>query len=521
MLNSELEYFQDLFSSYPELLAFLHKDVDASQDYHIDQMAPWMEALYQAAEDALPLALAGLPRNSLLLPLLENAVTDKRSIELERTCLCLLALQAVEQKNYSFFSATPVLSGNPITQEQFEKLSQLLQSYFPGQTKKLLRLELLLGDFGKIRPLRTSLCKLFSIEEQDPDQFIAALFSKGYQQLGQIFPCLASLTEQEFEELRKINTGFHYGHFVHTESTPRELERLSRVLNERGMDYLYKNILLQAFDVAGAAAQAQGKILLNQAIYATYFNDMLPVLLSLANTSSQEAYQAYLTKRLKICEQFYSEPLTTLQQLLGRLLCMFRIYDKNTATSFEQALQNLFTDKEFVDSINFLNEYQSLPEYSTPTYMPAFLNALKDQPRLLELAENSTESMQQLVLRVGFGIITDCLKAHQKLVIGNKLQSINPLNFNQLTGLVKSDFDAIINLYRTQDIAIGKADGIIYPSTYLTMHKPYEVNKYVHNKAISTVHLTEFFNTDEQAKNNSSSDQQSKSELKNNTSLSC
>lgn len=478
--------FKELFTDFPELLCFLHKKVDATQDYNLEQMAPWMESMYKAAKEVLPQAFNTIPSSSPLYPLLKDLNFDKRSIELERTCLCLMTMEAVNAKNYNFFSKTPVLDGNPITQDQFNQLANRVQNYFPNSSVKLLRLELLLGDFGKIRPLRQALCKQFGITAQDPDHFMASLFNQSFQQLKVIFPCLTSMSEQEFSELRKINTGLHYGHFAHAESTARELEKLRQVLMERGMDYLYKNILVQAFDVAGAAAQAKGKILLNESIYNTYFKDMLPVLEKLPKMGSQNAYATYLIKRLEVCEQLADKinpsQLSSQDYLLGRLLCMFRIYQKPAADALKMALQNLTNETAFSESIAILKQYESNYQFSTPTYMPAFLNALKAHPDLSTLAKNN-EDKQQVALRVGIRIIANCLQAHQTLVNKNQLTTINPINLNQLAGLVKTDFTAVVKLYDEPDIAIGKSDGVVYPSAWLKENKPASLLEYAHTSS--------------------------------------
>ena len=478
------KYFTQLFTNYSELLSFLTEGVDATQDYKIEEMADWMKEMYVVAEEIKEEFLKNLDAESPLYFLIQKASTKRRSIELERTCLCLMTMEAISTDNYNFFETTPVLSGKTITKEQFKYAKDLIEKYFPKDSRKLLQLELILGDFGKIRPLREKLCSSFNISAHDPDLFMTALFEQGYEKMKAIFPCVSTISEKEFDELLKINTGFHYGHFAHTESTEREIERLRIVLEDRGISYLYKNILVQIFDVAGAAAQSKGKLLLNEAICNTYLNDMLSVLENLDSSKSIEVYQEYLVKRLKVCqlidEESKIETLDNKQYLLGRLLCMFRIYDNSSAKKLENALNRLFLNQEFKKNIEILNKYQTDNRFFTPTYMPAFLNALKDSNRLMELAESEQKDNQIVALCVGMNIIAKVLEAHQSLIEKNELKVINPINFNPLTGIVKSDFDQIIMLYKSPQISIGKTDGLAYPTVWLEKNKPDETKNYVH-----------------------------------------
>jgi hypothetical protein len=174
--------FKKLFIDHPELLTFLAEGVEATQDYDVVTMLPWMVEIYEAAGIALAevmLILSGEP----IEPLLSRANPKRRSIELERTVLCIMAMEAVAVGDYAFFVETPILFGEPISAEQFDRLRGLMCTFFPEKSDKLLRFELLLGDIGKVRPLREALSAEFGIEEQDPDQFMERLLSADYAKL--------------------------------------------------------------------------------------------------------------------------------------------------------------------------------------------------------------------------------------------------------------------------------------------------------------------------------------------------
>ncbi|QGP57374.1 hypothetical protein PsalMR5_04894 (plasmid) [Piscirickettsia salmonis] len=280
------DFFIAQFEKYPELLTFLSPDVDATADYNPEQMSPWMLALYEAAGEYLPIA-QGSDFPTPIKGLLKQSQPDKRSFELERTMLCLMSYHSVVLNDYSFFEKSPVMFGKPITHDQFNNLCELLSI---SEIKGMVELELVLGDLGKIRPLRQHICKIEGIEAQDPDQFIEALLQKGQDVCAKYLPTTSNLSAGDFSELIKINTGFHYGHFAHAESTERALAKLKIVIEERGLKYLSLNMLVQCLDVAGASAHAGGKILLNNIIAATYLNRIFPTLQRLQGETPEAIY---------------------------------------------------------------------------------------------------------------------------------------------------------------------------------------------------------------------------------------
>ncbi len=474
-LSIKMKYFENLFKDHPELLAFFTDSIDATHDYNTTAMADWMRVMYEAARVVLPEVQASLTLEPLST-LIKSVNIQGRSIELERTVLCIMAMQAVASGNYEFFSQTSTVFGSPITSKQFRQLEALLRGCFPNGEIKILLHELVLGDLGKVRVLREALYRTFNLTQQDPDQFLSALLKLGHDTLRQVLPGIASLSAAEHEELVKVNTEFHYGHFAHTESTERELQKLQLTLKVRGMRYLYKNMLVQVFDVAGAAAQDGGKILLNQSIASTYLDDMLPALLRLGSMAPEKVYTQYMAKRLQVCGLLppgsFSRILSPQERLLGRLACMFRIYKKDDLVILQAALEKLFLDSIFLRNVKALDDYQLQENLQTPTYMPALLNALKTSPRIMELAKESEDNPQVIALRIGLQLIGNTLSAHQRLVADRKLTPDNPVNFNALTGLVKNDFDAIKTLCITQDIAFEKNSGIALPTTWVTTHKP-------------------------------------------------
>jgi hypothetical protein len=269
------------------------------------------------------------------------------------------------------------------------------------------------------------------------------------------------LAEAEFLKLRKINTGFHFGHFAHAESTESALEKLRNTLHSHGFEYLFRHILVQIFDVAGAAAQA-GKVLLNSDILRLYLDDILPMLQTLESEAPEVIYDRYLKRRLAKCEVTFTAdaPLNPAQKLLARMLCMFRILSTDKAASLLMAFDHLKKNDAFHRHVRWLDEYQASRETKTPTYMPALINTLKDSPRIMELAERGEEPTS-VALRVGIQLIAGALWIHQQLLAGEFISGANPVNFNALTGLIKSDFDAVKYLVLEEDYTFDLRNGTV------------------------------------------------------------
>jgi hypothetical protein len=437
--------FNTLFQKHPELLQFLSGTVQATNDYDQKDQATWAAEMYQAAN------------------LAAKQKASARSIELERTVLCLLSLDAVTQGNYSFFKNAPYFKGSfCMTEQQFYTLHELVDNYYPKTKNKILQTELVLGDLGKIQSLKESLGKEFKIAAKDPDQFLQALLKQEYSALTQRLPSIQALKEKDFKKIHRVS--LHWGHVCHAECPPKVLIQFKKDLleleqKEKGSApiALHQALLVQLFDVAGAAAQAQGKMLLDQSLFVTYIENILRPLFKLATEekyTGEEAYRDYLAQRLERVEMKYSND----NDFLGRLICMFRIFSAEEAKALAISLETLKQNAQFTADLATLSAYEKNDAFSTPTYMPAFLVKLKSSPRITELKQEN-EDAQATALRVGMHIIANTLKAYQTCYEQNQKIAINPPNFNGLTGLVEKSFDSIRALYQGGNVDFD-ANGI-------------------------------------------------------------
>lgn len=104
-------YYSTIFQLHPELLGFLTEEIDATADYQMREKAPWMDEMYQAAEETL----TSMPKEGLLTSFLSKTSLANRSIELERTMLSIMVIESVVSNDYNFFETTPVPFGSHIT----------------------------------------------------------------------------------------------------------------------------------------------------------------------------------------------------------------------------------------------------------------------------------------------------------------------------------------------------------------------------------------------------------------------
>ncbi|ALA24262.1 hypothetical protein AVI51_14605 [Piscirickettsia salmonis] len=441
MFDFKKDFFKDQFEKYPELLAFLSSNVDATADYYLGPMTAWMDELYAAAAEYLPDAQA-LELPLPIQELLEYATADKRSLELERTMLSLMSAYSIAFGNYLFFALSPVVSGEKVSQDQLKHLSEL---YNYAEYKPVVDLELVIGDLGKIRPLRQYIRAEEGIEAEDPDQFITALLQKGQAVCAKYLPSIANLSPEVFSELAKINTGFQFGHFAHAESTERELAKLKQVIDEHGADYLSLNMLVQCLDVAGAAAHNGGRLLLNQAMTESYLDFLLPILMLLKDQTPERVYEIYLKERMEQCELGVDQlaSLTTDERVLGRLLCMLRMTEPAPAQELNQAFIQLKNTPEFIDNLETLTLYEADPRLQTPAYMSPLLVALTESAEVAELARNQGKIPQEMALNIGLRIIACCLKEHYARIQAGEVSQEIPISFNDLTRFIKEDASAL------------------------------------------------------------------------------
>lgn len=436
--------FSETIKKYPVLLAFTTKGVQATNDYDISQMTDWMKALYDEAEKVRESFLSQESTDFLTPFISETVLPEKRTIELERTMFSLMTLEAIVSGDYSFFAeTTKPLFGEPLSKEQFGKIVEIFKTN--NIDKKMVELSLVLGDIGKIKPLRDALCEQFNIDKQDPDEFLGELLNQDFEQLQKTLALFANISKEEFECLKKSHIDLHFGHLVHAECNNTRLYWLGENFlkeSEENWKAFYTAFIVQLCDVAGAAAQAGGKTILNQVVALTYLDGVLPSIeLIKTGKSGADAYKNYLKFRLNHAGMnFSSSKLGVKNVWLARFMCMMRVYDNKSAEKLDSAIENLLEEDGFKKDLETFKTYES--DGATPTYIPALLGQL--------LKAKDYEDALRLTMRVVASACAEQMKGSWD----------NPANFNGLTGLARDDLDEFLLLAKSGKVFVAE-DGMV------------------------------------------------------------
>ena len=318
-------YYRKMFASHPVLLTFFRETDETSAGKH-SQPAAWANVLYTEAEAAIQNL-----EKSILADVLNN-ITVSRSIELERTVFNLMALDAIIREDAAFFCESKTVSGENISLAQFEAIVTFFKTYVKDVT--VLKTAIVLGDVGKVVSVRDFLTQKFNLKSQDPDYFKAEFLALPYQTLQAIFPSIHALTESQYHALQNSEIDFHWGHFLHAESTHQALREPKEAMlhNEESV---YMSFMVQILDVMGAHAHNEGKLLFDKAIYEAYCLDVLTNVQKLKSHTTEAVYLSYLNVRLKrVGFDTTLEACEGKDYFFARLICMFRIYEKSTAEDF-------------------------------------------------------------------------------------------------------------------------------------------------------------------------------------------
>lgn len=482
-------YFERLLQKYPELLAFLAENknqIEATQEGSLSEApAQWMKDMYAAAEAVLPKAQADFKKNfknSPLNALIQQADPDERSLELERTALSLMTIQAVAEDQYPFFEKDIKPSfAKPLTKDQFKALNKLLKQNFPNnpppqRTHKLPELKIVLNALRKIRPLREGL----GLGAVGPDGFLPALLKQSRSELAEKLPSLRIFKDEDFAQLQHMEAGFNYADFVQGALTERELTKLKEFIEKQGENALYQDALSQMFVLAGSAGH-KDRMTLNCVLAPTYLDYALPALSKLAKQTPQEVYANYLIQKLQTVD-VYKDGFSSKDRLLARLICLFRIDKAEKAQTLQANLEGLPQTDSLWKANKKFEKYSQLPELSAPTYMPLLLIELKNK-----------QGDYLSAVRTGLELMNRSFERYAGLIKDQILPAQTGVNFNELAGLVKSDFEATWQLYEQKgEIVFKRTNKAAWPAARV---EPDKLEHYAGCGTLNTECAASFFST--------------------------
>ncbi len=381
------------------------------------------------SEEALP------PQDS-------QQILGQKFVELDRTLTAIYCLQLIldgSDKAYQEFSQKQSKEAM-LSQKSFQELhmqgKKLLQSKWRGisESEMALAMEaaLVLGDLGKTEKAR-EVFQRFGIDLPDHDDFYEAMMQVLAKQ-PELCPSFFHLPKEAKSLLLKSANLAHYGHISHLEGGASMLEKLraSRIpsTDPTLLDF---DLFIHACDVAGALGHKHNK---SSLVYTENVHKSLAEmrkalsLLSDPNTSSQKAYYTYLAVR---ASWLGLNPEIAKDRTLTRIGAMLRLFTPEEGALLKKAMSS-FSLNEQEKIIAILDPQKENPKLRTPTYMPALLVALFQNP---SLGKTKEERLHQAIF-LGIPFICKGLQM-QKELISDRLADPNiPLNFNLIAHIVQS-----------------------------------------------------------------------------------
>ncbi len=376
--------------------------------------------------------------------------------ELDRTLLALRCLEWIWRGQRTDYEQMVQEQKNPrLSWESFQVLHMRLRSIagsFQGlkseQVYDAFKVDIVLGDIGKSKEVRKKLGVEFS-KIEDHDLFLEKVFSCDFtlQQLPS-YRVLSSSAQQILKDASELG---HFGHIAHLEGGPEMFNGIvqSRVLQKNPAVFEFAYMCYMC-DVAASMGHVnpQSALALNETTYSI-LELVRQTILQLANSTPQAVYNFYLEQRarrvgvanLKNVEDY----------LVGRFAAMMRLTDSEVGNALKAGYEELTDmDRELVKKVfyNSIFGESFLNKMETPTYMPAVLINLMNNPKL----GDDLYSRIKEAFKLGSFFLAKALEEWCK---DPAFDSSIVVNFNTVAGLVKQDPKVLINKKFQVDVQSG------------------------------------------------------------------
>ncbi len=365
---------------------------------------------------------------------------NRQYIEFDRTLMTLHVLRLILDGGdaaYQTFTADQPADVR-LSRESFSRVHHQGQSLVKSgwgemsepQIIQTMETALILGDMGKSKRAR-DLFGPFDAHAPDHDDFYEEMI-RLLPENPRLSPSFYRLPPQAKELLAKIANLAHYGHITHLEGGPSMFDKLRS--NFRDSFSLSFDLFIHACDVAGALGHANPRSslmfteLTSRAVTAT---GAAVHVLADPDKTAEDAYRAYVSRR---ASWLGLNPENRLERVLTRVGAMLRLFTLEEGEVLRQAINELAeTEREKV--ISALEIQKNDPMVRTPTYMPAVLVNLFNNPRL---GESKAERLKQVVI-IGLPLLSKILDQHRKALIHEQADPYIPLNFNRIAGVAKTN----------------------------------------------------------------------------------
>lgn len=386
-------------------------------------------------------------------------IFDQNYVEFDRTIMtikCLkLILDGSDEAYETFVSAQK--EDVRLSRESFQQLhvqgQRLLESKWGGlsqlQMAQAMETALVLGDMGKSKKAR-ELFKSYGITDPDHDDF----HEKALQILQthpEICPSFARLSPSAKTLLIKSANLAHYGHITHLEGGVEMFRKLkeSCILCRDPIAFSF-DLFIHICDVAGALGHVNKQ---SSLVYTKFAHVAMQAVkeaiqvLSDPQKTPWDAYNAYLKIRASCLGL---NPENKSDRVLTRIGAMLRLFTKEDGLLLKEAILKLETSIHNRVCTQLDLQEQDLDR--TPTYMPAVLVNLSNNP---QLGESREERLSKAAI-IGLPFIAKVLEKHKELLKKNEIDPDIPLNFNNIAGITKTSPNLLLN----REFYIDKEGGV-------------------------------------------------------------
>jgi len=413
-----IAWVQKCVEQYPEILWLADAKVRKTEEGQATMQSPYSEQLF-----------------------------GQKFIEFDRTIMTLHCLQLIlngsENAYQKFTAAQP--SDTKLSRASFEKLhsqgTTLVKSNYEGMSKwemtQAMEAALVLGDIGKSERAR-AVFKPHDASAPDHDDFHEEVM-RILEQYPHLCPTFDRLTPPAKKLLQSTANLVHYGHVTHIEGGPSMFSKLKQSgLSSALPEAVAFDFFVHTCDVAGALGHVNNQ---SSLVYTELSHRAMQAVADacsvLADSESSEvdAYNAYLAIR---AGWLGLNPEDRTDRTLTRIGAMLRLFTPEDGLLLKKSILKLEPEQR-AKIIEQLDTKEELAR--TPTYMPAVLVNLSNNPQLGALRE---ERIAQAVV-LGLPFLSRVLEAHKRSLEEHEANPDIPLNFNKAAGVAKQSPTALLN----------------------------------------------------------------------------
>lgn len=368
----------------------------------------------------------------------------KKYNEFDRTIMTLYCLRLLldgSEKTYLQFTADQP-ENERLTAESFRTIhlwgKSLVDSRYQGLSElemiQVMETALVLGDIGKSERAR-DFFRPFGPCAPDHDDFHGEVMDvlKDHPELS---PSFTNLSPAGKNLLLAAKNLAHYGHITHLEGGPSMFTRLKQSgTAHKNFEALSFDLFVHTCDVTGALGHTNNR---SSIVYTELTHKGMQAmaqacfLLKDPTKNEWDAYFNYLSVR---ASWLGLNPEKQIERVLTRLGASLRLFFPEEGLVLKKAIKKISKS----DRQRIITQFDEQLPFRTPTYIPAVLLNLSNNPKL---GSNKSERLTQAII-LGLPLIAKVLEQHKQLLEQGLANPEVPLNFNQVAGVAKSNPESL------------------------------------------------------------------------------